>query len=228
MSKGPSRPFAEVAPLAVELLRLLEPAWERIRVAGSLRRRRSWVSDIELVVEPRVEEVRTIESGLFEAIERVDLVDRTEEAIERVDLVDRTEEAIARLVDEGTFARREVVVHRADLTEEIQERDGPRYKALVYRGVPLDVFIVRPPAQWGCVFTIRTGPADFAQELVTRIRRHGRRVEDGRLLSPLGATIDTPEEADFFRECGQRWLEPKDRAVERVRIDPALWQAVPA
>ena len=28
---------------------------------------------------------------------------------------------------------------------------------------PVDLFVVRPPAQWGAIFAIRTGPADYAR-----------------------------------------------------------------
>jgi DNA polymerase/3'-5' exonuclease PolX len=214
VSRGPSRPFADVAPLAVELLRLLEPACETIVVAGSLRRRRPFVSDIELVAKPRLEEVRSSEAGLFDAVERIDVRDRTEELI-------------GELLETGTLTLRDVERHRADGSIDVVTLNGPRHKALAYRDVPVDLFVVRPPAQFGCVLTIRTGPADWSQELVTRIQKYSRRVEDGRLLR-MGQPVATPDEASFLRECGQAWVEPRERSAARVRIDPAISQAVPA
>ena len=72
---------------------------------------------------------------------------------------------------------------------------------------PVDLFIVRPPADWGVIFTIRTGPADWSQRLVTECQRWFMRVEGGRLLHH-GRHVPCPEEADFLAAIGQPWLDP--------------------
>jgi len=48
------RPYADVLVIAEELREVLRPACERIEIAGSLRRRRPEVGDIELVAIPIV------------------------------------------------------------------------------------------------------------------------------------------------------------------------------
>lgn len=53
MSAGEKRPWAEVMPIAVRLANELAVVCTRIKVAGSLRRRRPEVGDIEFVVEAR-------------------------------------------------------------------------------------------------------------------------------------------------------------------------------
>lgn len=53
MSAGEKRPWAEAMEIAVRLANELAPVCTRIKVAGSLRRRRELVGDIELVIEPK-------------------------------------------------------------------------------------------------------------------------------------------------------------------------------
>lgn len=211
MSSGAALAFKEAAEVAVDLLRLLEPGCDRIQVAGSLRRRRPQVHDIEIVAIPRVE--TETELGLF--AEHADVVEH-----------DRLAESLARLRADGTITARDVEVHRADGRVEIQHRLGNAYQALVFRDMPIDLFLTDRD-QWGCIFALRTGPHDWNIELVTQIQKHLRRVEHGRVLH-LGKPVATPEEADFFRACGQRWVDPPERTLQRVRIDPRLFAEVPA
>jgi hypothetical protein len=53
-------PFTQAAALAVELLELLRPSCERIEIAGSLRRRKSTVGDLELVAISRAEVITNL------------------------------------------------------------------------------------------------------------------------------------------------------------------------
>ena len=191
MSSGDPVPYAEALRLAMELVWLFAPACEQVTWAGSLRRRKPTVSDIEIVAQPRYEEVR---DGLFDTV--------------RASALDALLES---------FPRRPVTVHRADGSEDGQVRDGSAYKALAYRGMPVDLFVVDPQrADWGVILTIRTGPADFSRELVTRCRTWGRRVQGGRLYV-RGAYAPCPTEREFFAAVGMPWLEPEDRDPERVR-----------
>lgn len=191
-------PLAEALAAAEELRALLAPGCERIEVAGSIRRRREAVKDIELVAVPRIEEAAA-----------ADLWGTPEP-------VDRLMERLVGLAADGLLVPRDVMVHRADGTVERQRRVGQAYQALVFRGFPVDLFIVRPPAEWGVLFAIRTGPGDWNERLVTGCRRFFRRVEGGRVMH-FNEHVPCPEESDFFRAIGQPWVEPPDRSVERVR-----------
>lgn len=53
MSKGKKRPYAELLPIAQRILDGLAPYCQRIEIAGSLRRERPLVGDIELVAVPK-------------------------------------------------------------------------------------------------------------------------------------------------------------------------------
>lgn len=210
MSQGQAVPYKGAWTVAVGLLEALEPACERIEIAGSLRRGKAEVHDIELVAIARTEERA---DGLFGS-----------------QTVDLLEERLEAVMTNGYLSPRRVEMHRADGTIEYQTKLGPAFKALVApSGVPVDLFIVRPPATWGCIFALRTGPGAWNTELVTRCKDIGRRVSGGQVERWDGhgwSAVPTPEEADFFAALGQPWVQPRDRAPDRVRIQRAL--AVPA
>lgn len=191
MAEGRRIPWAEAHALAVEAMNLLTQATERIAIAGSIRRRRADVGDLELVCIPIVER-RT----------QVDLFGEAAGASAHNHL----DGLAAGLVESRVFG------HRPDKNG--RSAFGVKYKRLTYRGVGLDVFSASAET-WGAIFTIRTGSADFTHKLVTpRLMggylQTGRQVKDGRLWD-AGRLLDTPEERDFLRECGVPWIEPEER-----------------
>lgn len=175
-------PLAEASALAAEAVELLAPYCERIEIAGSIRRQRQDVGDIELVCIPRM---TAVQPDLFEA--------------ERGD-VSAELQRVKELIAEG------VLEHRLDANG--HQACGPRFQRLVYKGFALDVFAVLPPAQFGVILAIRTGPAAFSKKLVTSrlaagggCMRMGQCVVEGALMD-RGKVIETPEEADFFAAIG--------------------------
>ncbi len=206
MSAGKSIDLATAAAIAGELRELLAPACVRIAVAGSIRRQKAEVHDIELVAIPVVDAVA---DGLWG--------DTTD--------VDRLEERILELLRAGRLQARDVVSHRADGTTDAGHKLGRAFKALVYRRLPVDLFIVRPPAEWGVIFALRTGPGDWNTRLVTDAHRFLRRVEGGQVIAH-GKPVPCPEEEDFFAAIGQEWIDPPGRRADRVRLQARA--AVPA
>ena len=86
------------------------------------------------------------------------------------------------------------------------------------QGINLDLFIVIPPAQWGVVFALRTGPRDFNKWLVTP-RRSGGRMPSNAIMKTAGIYMDRqlismPHEIDFLNFLGVGFIEPKDRAPQ--------------
>jgi DNA polymerase/3'-5' exonuclease PolX len=97
-------------------------------------------------------------------------------------------------------------------------RDGPRYKRRLYRKqMPVDLFIVRPPAEWGLILFIRTGPAHFVKAAVTRwtaiSRGHSR---DGALYDGSGIHHPTPDERAVFNALRLPEIEPRLRDDARL------------
>lgn len=54
MSNVPKRPFAQVNRVAQHVVSLLAPVCHRVEIAGSLRRQKEMVGDIEIVAIPRL------------------------------------------------------------------------------------------------------------------------------------------------------------------------------
>lgn len=98
-------------------------------------------------------------------------------------------------------------------------RLGSAYKALVYRGVALDLFICRPPASWGVLTFIRTGPAEWNLRVVSECRERGFRFEGGQLWRG-SEPLDTPTEEDVFVALGLAYIPPAERSARAVR-----WEA---
>jgi len=97
---------------------------------------------------------------------------------------------------------------------------GPRYQRRLFRGAPVDIFMVRPPAQWGVIFAIRTGPAGFNTHTVTARSAGGlmparMRCSGGQLWRD-DMPLTTPEEADHFRELGIPFWSPEQRTLARL------------
>ncbi len=197
MSTAPKRPAAEVRPIAERIVEELRPYCERIEIAGSLRRRCEYVSDIEIVCEPRTGDVTRADDGdLFASTHTLNLLD------------DYVSAQLAGPVD-----------WQPRLDRNGRRACGRRYKRLLVDGVPLDLFSVIPPAQWSVILAIRTGPAEFSRRLVTQ-RSHGGylpdryRVREGVLSMRTdtgGAAVPIDTEHELFDAIGIDWIEPEER-----------------
>jgi DNA polymerase/3'-5' exonuclease PolX len=78
--------------------------------------------------------------------------------------------------------------------------------AVAPTGIKLDLFIVQPPAQWGAILAIRTGPAHYSHWLVTQRKQGGAmpsylRQRDGALWDG-DELVPTPTEASYFAALG--------------------------
>ena len=202
-------------PLAQLLAADLAPGCARLEIAGSVRRGRAQVHDLEIVAIPAVSS--TTRTDLFGEI--------VAEA-----QIDQFAERLRLLQESGSWDWR--------LDEELP-RNGPRYKRFRHRkaGICADVFLIDERG-WGGALAIRTGPADFSQALVTLARRRGKHVADGYLIHghpkprrfgpgaeeeypcPKGPAcpliIPTLEEIEFLSVLGLPWIEPGERRAELV------------
>ncbi len=187
MAVGEGYPLVRALRLAQRCVAILTPACQRIEIAGSVRREKHTVNDIELVAIPKMV---LPAATLFTMGMDTELVS----ALDNFDY-----SAIGK-----------------------QVKGGSRYKQVkLHEGIALDIFICMPPAQWGYIFTLRTGNANFSHKIVTNKQLGGwmpsnmhavngalyRITMDGDVLVP------TPEETDFFSAIGKAWIAPKDRSI---------------
>ena len=99
-------------------------------------------------------------------------------------------------------------------------KQGSRFKQFVVTpaGVMLDLFVVKPPAQWGVIFAIRTGPAHYSHWLVTQRSKGGPLPEDAYVRDGAvwcGGDINVPlpmdSEESFFAFLDIPMPAPQDR-----------------
>jgi len=194
----------------------LAPYVERSKIVGSLRRlgprpaEGITVGDVEILAEPKLRS----DGDLFSPEDVPEL------------------EPIRRLL------RRKGELKKAgDRFVQVLVGMAPRGGAEDNR-IPVDLFLCHPPADWGVLEAIRTGPAHFSRHCVTELRRKGWRCVDGQVWAPAdswvgpspppgsgfrnfeggGGTVsyqrvDCPTEADFFEACGVPLEEPARRGV---------------
>lgn len=187
------RPFAVAMRAAEAVAGMLRDGCTRIEIAGSIRRGAPDAKDIEIVC------VAKHQPDLFGGT-GFDLLNETVRLRVR-------EHRLQWRKSKGGFGATEP----SDLTDR-------RYYALgTVEQEPwaIDLFCVRPPAQWGAIFAIRTGPAEYAQKLVTAAHSKMLKCEGGRLVSLAVATngqeMATPDERDFILACGMQFLPPNQR-----------------
>ena len=165
------------------LVEKLAPYCHRIEIAGSIRRQKAEIGDIEIIAQAKPQ---------------VDLFGAPMEA-HQLDTIDWMH-----LIG-GTLIK-----------------GGHKYKQIkLPEDLQLDLFIVTPPAQWGVLFLIRTGPEEYSHRLVTRKSEGGLlpsylRIKEGAVWSN-NHIIETPEEQDVYHLIGIPYAEPWKREASWPR-----------
>lgn len=167
----------------------MQPYVERAAIAGSIRRCKAEVKDIEIVAIPKLGD----KTDLFEESRANRLFDwarkmRREERIQWIK--SGTSEIIPWPIDEhGKYWR----------------------GLLVQSGIKLDLFLTTAET-WGCTFLIRTGPADYAHKIVSDAQfKTGHRFAEGKLFDKAGDFVPTPEEDDVYAALGLFYVRPEQR-----------------
>lgn len=163
-------------------------SYERWEFAGSLRRKKSEVADIEHVVIPRFVDAKG--DGLFGEVVRTNALWNVLDA----------------LLADGTVTK-----HLYGETR--TTRWGDKYRGADFRGFNHELFTA-DANNFGAIYLIRTGPADFSERFVSRLKDRGvYRQQDGYLQSVLsGGMIPVPDEATYFEMAGMSPVEPERRA----------------
>lgn len=185
--KFPARLARAVGESLIELLRpYCLPG--RLEIAGSLRRGRAEVGDVEICY-----------------VSQIGDVDKPGELFTASGL----------LAD--CFINELLVAKLAQrLSEDGKATWGNLNKLAVHRasGVPVDLFREPNSADWWRTLVIRTGPKDFNLKLIAGAKARGLALhaygpsftdlQTGQSLSALG-------EKEFLQLCGFDWIEPEDR-----------------
>ena len=129
--------------------------------------------------------------------------------------------AIPRTVDEkdmfGTTVGHTSLLDPYLETLGVSVKGGDKYKKILLpEGIYLDLFLCLPPAQWGVMQAIYTGPKDISQAFVSPRNRGGllpswAKIKDGWQIYVGGNPKEIPEEKDFFSFCEIGYIEPENR-----------------
>lgn len=197
--------------IAQGLVERLGPACTRIEIAGSVRRGKDDVKDIEIVAVPDLATTPKPPRPVFGQPAPKPFKTHLDKLLFEICL-------------DGWMRPHHGKDKYKKFIVDTQNFGIPIVLNGVFCGIVLDLFLVTPPAEWGVQMVIRTGPADFSHWCVTRVRNGGamrntHRVQDGAVW--LGATeeknpdpitkIPMPEEIDFLRFLGLGWIEPGER-----------------
>jgi len=172
--------------VAAELCRELKPFCARLIVAGSLRRRKPMVGDVEILFVPMFREVA---DGLFETKQE-----------------NQAEIAIDRLLRVGVLSKR---IGAAGSTSW-----GEKNKLAVHEHskVPVDLFTATE-ANWFNYLVCRTGGAENNVEIASAAQRKGWKWNPygAGFTDEAGRIVAVASEQDVFRLAGMPWLEPWER-----------------
>lgn len=186
MKDRPRYPRNQALAVAAQLQAILFPACERIAIAGSLRRGKPDVGDIELLFIPKLSKRP---DGLFD---------------ERI--VDVCFEVCEKLLRDGVLAKRpNVNGHFAW---------GEKNKLAIHlpSGIGVDFFATSMD-RWFMSLVIRTGPKDFNLRLIESASRKGLRVHAYGVFEKMttGEKIIPNSEQEVLELSGMPWIEPRNR-----------------
>lgn len=188
-------PLEEAKRVADLIVGEIDQYCEKIDIAGSIRRQEPFVGDIEIVCQPKL-------------IESEDLFgDVTTDAVISLANISRDLGSLGLWRWKGKSRYQQWIIPYSVSGWQNQE-------------INLDLFFVHPPADWGVIFLIRTGPHQFSKKMVSARTQggylpKGHRIEGGRIINGYTqekvAEINT--EHDYFKFCGMKWISPEKRSA---------------
>ncbi len=188
MSDRKKYPREHALVVATQLQAMLSPSCERIAIAGSLRRGKPMVGDIELLFQPRYSKRP---EGVFDE-----------------KIVDVASEVCEKLLADGVLAK------RPNVKGIFTWGESNKHAIHCASGIPVDLFSVcQNPQNWWVSLVIRTGSKETNLKLTT-----GANKKNASLMAygcgvkwSDGTITPATSERDVFSLCGITYLEPKDR-----------------
>lgn len=181
-------PLDEAKAIAQDLVFSLKDACEQIIIAGSIRREKASVGDIEIMYIPKWER-RPVPGDMFEQKD-----------------TNLAYLAIEHLIRDGVLAKRPNING--------SETWGRWNKLAVHvaTGIPVDLFETTP-GKWFNTLVVRTGPKELNQRIATLAQSKGCRwnVYDVGFTDRRGDVWPMHSEEDVFKFVGLPYAEPKDR-----------------
>ena len=215
MSSGARIPLAVGQNIGVHLVEILEPFCERIELAGSVRRRRSTVGDLEVLVIPKWGGGQCSlfgeEEGSWRNLLHDFLVGACADPARNFRAV---QPGRGGKIPDLKFSTKASGKKWTLWTDETKHHPG----------LQVEIY-VQTSETWGVNMMIRTGPAEFGIAMLTRWKSITRGYSrDARLYHGDASIVDTPEEADVFEACQIPWIKPAERNRNTMIGDPERWK----
>jgi DNA polymerase/3'-5' exonuclease PolX len=188
MTEKTRYPLSAALAVAAEIVRALEPACSRIVIAGSIRRQKPTVGDIEIVYVSKTCRFATGLFGEYEIIQQVDPV-------------------INGMLRTGEIQKRKNVRG--------SEMWGEKNKLARHTasGIAVDLFATSEEC-WANYLVCRTGGAETNTRIATEAQRRGLKWNPygpGFTHLATGRTIQITTEADVFKTVGLNPISPEKR-----------------
>lgn len=195
MSTATKRLRPEALKDADDLRALFEGTYKAWVFAGSIRRERPEVGDVEHVILPRYGRA-PIAGSMFGEDEETNL------------FLARCDELLA----SHHLTKHEYLIQTGERAGTRQHRWGEKYRGVDFRGFMHEFFLAEPD-NWGAILCIRTGPAEFSERMVTKLRDHTQLEQRGGFVRYKrgGAIYPVRDEGAFFAACGVDYLDPQNR-----------------
>jgi len=162
----------EALIIAEKLKKRLEPYCVNVEIAGSIRRKKPEVKDIEIVAIPKPYEIGLFRSGIAEVLDDYPII-------------------------------------KGHLPCSYTQRMLPE-------GIKVDVFFANE-VNWGYIFALRTGCADFSRWLVvTQFKRLGYKCERGFVYNKRGDILSFSNEEELFKTLKLPYIPPESRISGRL------------
>lgn len=184
----------DASQAAHELIQMMKPFLDRTQIAGSIRRKKEFVKDIEIVGIPKIAQ----NSDMFGQVIETYPMTNMESFIERLDGWEFDE-----------VLKRNGPKYKRLFNPELD--------------ICCDLFLTNL-RRWGYQITIRTGPANFSKMVVIKALEKGWHFTDSLLhkhpktngkVCPKGEScpliFEVTNEEGFFDALGLPWIDPKDR-----------------
>lgn len=171
----------------------IAPYCERVEVAGSIRRGKPDVGDVELVVIPKPgPEPAPAPADLFG--NPVGKVDEPPDQLHAY-----LTEQVAAGTGAGPVTKWALRMQKREDGQERPAGFGPMNKLLLFQGFPCDIFVTEA-RQWGLTMMIRTGSAEWNILTARHLTRLGLHMATHNgIVSQHGELLDVPDEATMFR-----------------------------
>ena len=185
--------------IAETLVAEMLPYSEKILIAGSIRRGKADVKDIEILVQPEYVERKVYTGNLFEPVKV--------EPVNRLHIWAESQKSV-RWIKTGTKA----------IIDRRPKADGKYWRGIIEADgeqIKLDLFLAEKD-NFGVIEVIRTGPAAFSMAMVAFIKHQTPfRVADGHLtVEATGEIIPCETEFEFFRNAGLKFVSIENRCDE--------------